>query len=191
MFAAHAAPAVGFRLVAERIARTPVPSSVRTFRSAGRWYVESPAVMFTIGYERASFAAVASMLAEAGVGVLVDVRAQPHSRRREFAFKHLGPGLAGYGIRYESWPVLGTPDAGREAAKRGDFETFHRVFETHLATDEVRAALEQLVVLCRDESVCLMCYEREPTRCHRLLIGERLTREHGVEVRDLFPPVGT
>lgn len=147
-------------------------------------------MMFTIGYERSSFDAFAETLVSAGVEVLVDVRAQPHSRRREFAFKHLGPGLAEYGIRYESWPVLGTPEAGREATKQGDFETFHRVFEAHLGTDEVRAALDRLAALARDESVCLMCYEREPERCHRLLIGERLQVEAGVEVRDLFPPVG-
>jgi len=147
-------------------------------------------VIFTIGYERSSLAGVAETLASARVDVLVDVRARPHSRRREFAFKHLGPGLAACGIRYESWPLLGTPEAGREAAKGGDFETFHRVFEAHLASDEVCAALDRLAALACDERVCLMCYEREPERCHRLLIGERLKAQAEVEVRDLFPPVG-
>lgn len=155
-----------------------------------RWFTALAMVIFTIGYERSSLADFAETLVSAGVDVLVDVRAQPHSRRLEFAFKHLGPGLAGYGIRYESWPVLGTPEAGRVAAKRGDLEGFHRIFEAHLGTDEVRAALDRLVALSRDERVCLMCYEREPERCHRLLIGERLKVEVGVEVRDLLPPVG-
>lgn len=143
--------------------------------------------LFTIGYERSSFAGFAQTLVGAGVSVLIDVRAQPHSRRREFALKHLGPGLAGYGIRYESWPVLGTPAAGREAAKRGDLETFSRIFEEHLATPEVRAVFERLLLLSQSERVCLMCYEREPQRCHRMLICERLKAGADIEVRDLFP----
>lgn len=145
-------------------------------------------VLFTIGYERASFAELASTLADAGVSLLIDVRAQPHSRRREFSLKHLGPGLADYGIRYESWPVLGTPTAGREAAKQGDLHTFSRIFEAQLATSDAQAALEHLLALSRSETVCLMCYEREPSRCHRTLIGERLKAKTDLEVRDLFPP---
>lgn len=146
-------------------------------------------VLFTIGYERVSLAAFARTLVDAGVTVLVDVRAQPHSRRREFARKHLGPGLADYGIRYESRPELGTPQAGREAAKRGDMETFGHVFEAQLSTPEAQAALEKLLVLMRNENVCLMCYERDPEQCHRTLICERLRHEANVGVRDLFPPV--
>lgn len=144
--------------------------------------------LFTIGYERASFAGLAETLVAAGVTLLVDVRAQPHSRRREFAFKHLGPGLAEYGIRYESRPALGTPAAGREAAKRGDRETFARVFEAQLATPEARAALAELLDLSRRETVCLMCYKREPSQCHRTLICERLQADADIEIRDLYPP---
>lgn len=147
--------------------------------------------LFTIGYERASFDGLAVTLVEAGVTLLVDVRAQPHSRRREFAFKHLGPALAAHGIRYESRPELGTPAAGREAAKRGELETFARVFAAQLDTPEARAALERLQALARDAHVCLLCYERAPSRCHRSLICERLQAEADIETTDLFPPVMT
>lgn len=145
-------------------------------------------VLFTIGYERAAFDGFAQTLAGAGVTLLVDVRAQPHSRRREFAFKHLGPGLAEYGIRYESWPELGTPADGREAAKRGELERFGHIFAQQLETPEARAALERLRALAGEERVCLMCYEREPSRCHRTLICERLRADEDIEVEDLFPP---
>lgn len=72
----------------------------------------------TIGYERAAFADFAEALVGAGVTSVIDVRAAPHSRRREFAFKHLGPELAEYGIRYESWPELGTPRRWRGGPRR-------------------------------------------------------------------------
>lgn len=146
-------------------------------------------VLFTIGYERASFAGFAETLVDAGVDLLIDVRARPHSRRREFARKHLGAGLDGYGIRYESWPELGTPVAGREAAKRRDLETFSAIFHEQLSTPESRAALDKLIMLSQGGNVCLMCYEREPSQCHRTLICERLKEQRNVEIHDLFPPL--
>ena len=144
-------------------------------------------VLHTIGYERAAFLAVAGTLADAGVTMVVDVRAEPHSRRREFAFKHLGPGLAAYGIAYASWPELGTPAAGRGAAKQGDAMTFHRLFMEQLATPAARNALAELAALVERETLCLLCYERDPAHCHRTLIVERMAATHGIAVRDLIP----
>jgi uncharacterized protein (DUF488 family) len=140
----------------------------------------------TIGYERASFPDFAATLAGAGVTTVIDVRAAPHSRRREFAFKHLGPQLAGYGIGYESWPALGTPEAGRAAAKRGDVASFGRIFEVQLASDAGQAALDALVERMPRETLCLMCYERDPAQCHRTLIVERLRERVDTEVFDLM-----
>ena len=143
-------------------------------------------MLFTIGYERSSFAAVAGVLRKAGITRLVDVRAQPHSRRREFAYKHLGPALAEYGIGYESWPVLGAPETAREAAKEGDTATFNRLYGAHLDTGPAQRALNDLIELARAESPCMMCYERDPRHCHRLLVGERVQAMSDVEVQDLF-----
>ena len=144
--------------------------------------------VFTIGYERTTFEGFARTLAEAGVSVVIDVRARPHSRRREFAYKHLGPGLAEYGIRYESWPELGTPAEGRDAAKRGDMATFGRIFEAQLATPEARKALIALGQLAERETPCLLCYERDPAQCHRTLIGARMQEEAEITIHDLVPP---
>lgn len=140
----------------------------------------------TIGYERASFPDFAATLVGADVTSVIDVRAAPHSRRREFAFKHLGPELAAYGIGYESWPALGTPAEGRAAAKRGDMVSFGRIFEAQLASDAGQAALDVLVERMPRETLCLMCYERDPAQCHRTLIVERLRDRVELEVCDLI-----
>jgi len=34
----------------------------------------------------------------------------------------------------------------------------------------------------------LLCVERDPEACHRSLIAERLRRDHGADVVDLYPP---
>lgn len=142
--------------------------------------------IYTIGYERAWFPDFAATLRDVDITSVIDVRAAPHSRRREFAFKHLGPGLAEYGIGYESWPALGTPAEGRAASKRGDMAAFGRIFAAQLETAVAREALDALVERMADETLCLMCYERDPGQCHRTLIAERLRERVTIDVQELF-----
>ncbi|MCS4505509.1 DUF488 domain-containing protein [Arhodomonas aquaeolei] len=144
--------------------------------------------LFTIGYERASLAAFTDTLTHARVSVLVDVRLSPHSRRREFALKHLGAGMAERGIRYLSRPDLGTPPPAQAAAKAGDMATFERLYREHLDTAVARDALAELAGLVEGEVACVMCYERDPKRCHRRLIAETLRRRDGILSQDLLPP---
>ena len=140
----------------------------------------------TIGYERAAFADFAAALVAAGVTTVIDVRAEPHSRRREFALKHLGPELAAYGVGYESWPELGTPAAGRAAAKRGDMAAFARIFDDQLASDRAQCALDALLPHMMDGTPCLMCYERDPGHCHRTWVAKRLTTRGDFDIHNLY-----
>ena len=143
-------------------------------------------MLFTIGYEKSTFPDLAQALCAAGVTRLIDVRASPHSRRREFAYKHLGPGLQAHGLAYESWPELGAPEPAREAAKQGDAAAFFRLYEAQLDTGEGRQALAKLAQLAMNESPCVMCYERDPAQCHRMLIAERLESIAGPRVEHLW-----
>ncbi|WP_420797777.1 DUF488 family protein [Halorhodospira halochloris] len=112
------------------------------------------------------------------MATIIDVRASPHSRRREFAFKHLARELPGAGIGYESWPVLGAPQVARDAAKAGDAQRFYQLYASHLEEPKTQDALHSLAERAVTEAVALLCYERDPAECHRLLIAERLERSH-------------
>ncbi|MBK1652749.1 hypothetical protein CKO08_11015 [Halorhodospira halochloris] len=134
--------------------------------------------LYTIGYERTYLEAFIATLQRASVATIIDVRASPHSRRREFAFKHLARELPGAGIGYESWPVLGAPQAARDAAKAGDAQRFYQLYASHLEEPKTQDALHSLAERAVTEAVALLCYERDPAECHRLLIAERLERSH-------------
>ena len=58
-------------------------------------------------------------LRTAGVRVLADVRAVAASRRAGFSKTVLGSSLAEAGIEYVHLRDLGTPKAGRDAARKG------------------------------------------------------------------------
>jgi hypothetical protein len=36
------------------------------------------------------------------------------------------------------------------------------------------------------QAICLLCLERDPEHCHRLIVAERMTKETGQEIRHLF-----
>jgi uncharacterized protein (DUF488 family) len=142
----------------------------------------------TIGYEGVKLSSVVDALREAGVSVLVDVRAVAASRRPGFAKSQLRAGLEEAGISYLHLRDLGTPPAGRAAAKAGRHAEMHRIFEQHLAGVEAQAALGELQQLVAGgASACLLCLERDPGHCHRTLVADALGERMQLRVHELMP----
>ena len=94
----------------------------------------------TVGYENDTQAAVIERLKAAKVEVVIDVRAVASSRKAGFSKTILAASLDEAGIAYVHLQKLGTPKAGREAARAGRTDEMHRIFEAHLA--EPAAQLE-------------------------------------------------
>ncbi len=140
----------------------------------------------TIGYEDAALSDVIATLKRDGVARVVDVRELPLSRRPGFSKSPLRQALAEAGIGYVHQKPLGTPKAGRAAAREGRKDAFRAIYERHLTTPEAQAGLSELVRLAREGRACLLCYERDPRACHRSLIVEALGQAETVEARDLF-----
>lgn len=141
----------------------------------------------TIGYEGASLEGFLDALQGAGVARLVDVRAVPGSRRREFCKGALRAALAARGIDYVHLRGLGNPKPGRDAAKAGRLAEYRAIYAAHLASAEAAADLERLGALAADGRACLMCLERDPAHCHRLMVVEVLARDTALEVAHLVP----
>src|ERR1700745_580354 len=100
--------------------------------------------LFTIGYEQTPSKAVLDELEQAGVKLLVDVRAVASSRRPGFSKKQLAAGLDERGISYLHLRGLGTPKDGREAARGGKFAVLHKIYARHLRTAQAREELDGL-----------------------------------------------
>lgn len=145
----------------------------------------TPALL-TIGYEGAPLEAVLAALGEAGVRTVIDVRDAPVSRKAGFSKAPLRAAVEEAGMAYVHLRALGTPKAGRDAARAGDRARFRRIFEAQLETPAAVQALGVAALLARREGpVCLLCFEREPERCHRTIVAERLSRRLGVAVAHL------
>lgn len=146
--------------------------------------------LFTIGYEQAKPAAVLSELKDARVDLLVDTRAVAASRRPGFSKRQLAASLDDVGVGYVHLQKLGTPAAGRTAARSGDFDTLWRIYEKHIKTAPAQAELDELVALIKSRKrVALLCYCRDPNTCHRSRIVANVKKRIPVNVTDLIPPL--
>jgi uncharacterized protein (DUF488 family) len=142
----------------------------------------------TLGYESATVRSFLQALRDAGVELLVDVRAVASSRRPGFAKTRLAANLAGAGIEYLHLRGLGTPAEGRAAARAGRYDELRSIFVAHLATPAAQAELEALAGLVRSgRRVCLLCFEADPAHCHRSMVADALGELLPVQVTHLQP----
>lgn len=141
--------------------------------------------LFTIGYEGATQAQVIDRLKAAGVELLVDVRAVAASRRAGFSKTILGESLKAAGVDYLHLRGLGTPKAGRDAARKGHVTEMRAIYVDHLAEPQAVAEYARLKTLAGEKRVALLCFEADHAGCHRAVLAERLAAEDGVEVVNL------
>jgi len=143
--------------------------------------------LFTIGYEQTPAKSVLDELEQAGVKLLVDVRAVASSRRPGFSKSQLAAGLDERGISYVHLRGLGTPKEGRLAARAGQYETLQKIYAKHLKTPQAREELDELSALVKKSGpVCILCYERDHLHCHRRWIAEIIEERDGVGVDNLL-----
>jgi uncharacterized protein (DUF488 family) len=141
----------------------------------------------TVGYQGATVDSFLRTLRDAGVELLVDVRAVASSRRPGFAKSALAANLAGAGIDYLHLRDLGTPAPGRAAARAGRHAEMRRIYRAHLRTEAARAALDGLADIVRSRRTCLLCFEADATQCHRALVADALGARVALRVTHLAP----
>lgn len=143
--------------------------------------------VWTIGYENVGQADFVATLKRAKIKTLIDLREVANSRRAGFSKKSLAAALDEAGIAYIHMKPLGTPKAGREAARKGDAKTMQRIFEAKLAAPESQLALAETAELAKQGRVCLMCLEHDWRDCHRSIVVRHLEDEFGVKPTHLSP----
>lgn len=149
----------------------------------------APALM-TIGYEKALAPRVIGEIARARVDILVDVRAVAASRKPGFSKRQLAAGLDEKGVAYLHLQKLGTPKEGREAARAGHIDKLFRVYSRHLKTAGAQQEMDELAALARSgKRLCLLCFERNPTICHRQWIAEEIHARTGAPIEHLVADI--
>jgi uncharacterized protein (DUF488 family) len=132
--------------------------------------------LYTIGYEGTDIDRFVATLKAVGIHLLADVRALPLSRKKGFSKTGLRVRIEREGMEYIHLGALGDPKEGRDAARAGRFDQFRKIYNKHLAQAEPQEKLRELGALVKQRPTCLMCFERDPTECHRLIVASQLPK---------------
>lgn len=139
----------------------------------------------TIGYEKRTLPEMVARLKAADVAVVIDVRAVAASRRPGFSKSMLAATLAKSGIDYVHLRDLGTPKAGRLAARAGRTKEMHAIFKTHLKEPAAQLALAEAAEIASDRRAALLCLEADAAHCHRAIVADRLCKKLGCAIENL------
>ena len=148
--------------------------------------------VFTVGHSTRTVEELVQILDNAGVDLVVDVRAFPRSRTNpQFNADALPAGLAPAGIGYRHLGALG----GMRRPTTGDAPSPNtywrhagfRNYADYALTPAFRAGLETVSGLARSHTCAVMCAEAVWWRCHRRIIADYLLAA-GVDVAHILGP---
>lgn len=142
----------------------------------------------TVGHGTLAATAFTTLLDEARVRRVVDVRAFPGSRHNpQFGREEMERWVPDAGIDYVWKPALGgrrRPHPGSlHVALRNDA---FRAYADYMETDEFLDGIEGLLALAARAPTTVMCSESVWWRCHRRLIADHLVLVRGVDVVHLM-----
>lgn len=123
--------------------------------------------IYSVGYEGLTVDGLVERLQQSRIEELVDVRANPYSRRPGFSKKKLAESLTAAGITYRHEPLLG--NAFRDV---DDFAAAMDMMRAHLAAGEPADAVSRLVALADGRRIAVLCLENDQRRCHRQVVLE-------------------
>mgnify|MGYP001045508836 CR=1 FL=1 len=134
-------------------------------------------VAYTIGYEGRDFDQFLETIRNERIEVLVDIRKDAFSKRdRNFNEGVLSKMVANANIKYIHLPELGVDYAQRQELKTNhDYESYFKQYSDYL--DKNRDLVSFLADLSKNDTVCLMCYEKDFRRCHRIVLADKLEKE--------------
>ena len=135
--------------------------------------------ILNVGYLGRSVDGLCATLRDAGVDVLVDVRARAWSQRPEFRKTALSDALRANQIDYFHCKVAGNPFRNAD-----DWRICRGLYAQHIrAHPDIMVAVEDAI---RARTAALFCYEAERTSCHRdVIIAFLRSRHANVSIIDL------
>jgi uncharacterized protein (DUF488 family) len=127
----------------------------------------------TIGFRAKPLADLITLLRQAGVEAVIDVRLRNtsqlagYSKRDDLAFLL----QEGFGIAYEHHPELAPTDDILETYRHdGDWDDYQAQFRPLLVDRQAEYVGRD--ILARYRTVCLLCSEPTADHCHRRLVAE-------------------
>ncbi|SRR5258708_888611 len=137
--------------------------------------------LFTTGYEGQTINQFLVKLLDKKITTLIDIREHPFSRKPGFSKKILSERLNGIGIGYQHFKELGTPKPLRSyLASTSNYEQFFSLYKEYVR--EFSESIDDLGDLSENKNICILCFEKNHSFCHRKVIADILEEKYGKDV---------
>jgi uncharacterized protein (DUF488 family) len=142
----------------------------------------------TVGHGTLPADNFAALVSDAGIGLVVDVRSFPASRRHpQFRREAMERWLPDAGAAYRWEPRLGGRRRPRHDSPHGALRVpAFRGYADHMETEEFRDAVDELLAEAGTRPAAVMCAESVWWRCHRRLLADAAVLLRGAGVEHLF-----
>jgi len=177
--------------IVSKYSKTPLKTLLKDVYSRYPWYAinsdlkdlvpadlpkpKSAAIaVYTIGYEDRSVDGFLNKLLRAGIKRIIDVRANPVSRKYGFARSSLSSLASKIGIAYTHCPELGiSSEKRRDVQTLAEFRELFGYYERQIlpAKSDAIAKVSELV---KATPSVLVCMEKEAVDCHRSHLAARV-----------------
>jgi uncharacterized protein (DUF488 family) len=140
--------------------------------------------IFTIGYEGLEINGFMSLLHKHNIQKVVDIRELPLSRKPGFSKKSLANVLILAGIEYQHMAELGCPRPVRDRYRLdGNWKRYTEGFLSYLQTQDT--AISVLSAMVEQSNCALLCYEANPSLCHRSMVANAVNKHCGTGIRHI------
>jgi uncharacterized protein (DUF488 family) len=142
----------------------------------------------TVGHGTLPADDFAALVSDAGIGLVVDVRSFPASRRHpQFGREAMERWLPDVGVAYRWEPRLGGRRRPRPDSPHGSLRVpAFRGYADHMETEEFSDAVDELLAEAGTRTAAVMCAESVWWRCHRRLLADAAVLLRGAAVDHLF-----
>ena len=142
----------------------------------------APVAAYTVGYEGRSLDAFMDHLLRSGIRRIVDVRRNAYSMKYGFSRGVLGPTAERCGMDYIHVPEVGIASEKRQDLKtRADYDRLLDAYESELLPGR-QAGVHRVAALLAEKPAAMLCYEADPTMCHRGRLATTVARQSVLEV---------
>ena len=131
-----------------------------------------PRTIYTIGYEERTIDDVIRNLICRNIKILIDVRKNAFSMKKEFSKNNLKLALKEAEIEYIHCPEVGIEtDKRKEFLPEARYSELFEWYEKNILPAQL-SFVEMVNERLEKESVAFMCYEKNPADCHRTYLAK-------------------
>jgi uncharacterized protein (DUF488 family) len=146
---------------------------------------ETDCAIYMIGYQGMKVDNFLKHLMNYGIKRIIDVRKNPLSRTYGFHKNTLSRFAECLGIEYKHRPDLGVPAEWRKNLRQPeDYKLLFNRYKNEILTNSNKS-INEISGMMSDKPSVLMCWEADPSYCHRNCLAESISVISHMHIQDL------